>query len=629
MARQSRDPDALRGQLKVHDPFELVRWLALSQPDPRKAVAELVQNSLDAGATHVRITRSKERGVSLLRIWDDGQGVVPELDRVEALKYIATHIGHSRKRQLSPQQRLALMTQGQYGIGLLGFWALGRQLEMRSSLPGQSPHRLILEKDKPAYIIEPMRGALALDDRYTEVVVVDVHAEAAPSLLGRRLADFLALELRGQLLERQVEVLVEDRIARGAAQRVIKVQPPRFLGERVEGLQRLEVPGHAPVRLDIYVQGSDSSTPVAPVALFSGGTLVAESFAHLGTLGLDRAPWTDERLTGMVDFPQFTVAPGSRRGVVPDAAAHAFTQALTSVEHILRIVLEAHERRKTEALDKTIIKDLQRAFRGFYRDRPGYALLAVDKKDGLAPGADEADRPGGGAVEQPPGLQPEQAPPPASDVNAAPASIPPPQLDLLPPGPLSSVTLNPGHVRLGVLARRVVTATPKDDKGRPIAVTVEYRWWCSGPVRVLEPGNTAAVTLEATEVPGEGVVEVEARADGAVVRSSATVEVLDDAGVRGLEGIPQPELVDAPGAGWRSRVVEGRWQVNAGHREYRAVVDRPVLKLRYLALLFGKEVVLRSAQDPRLEAPLEQLVEVVAYADRNLAKGRKGGVSSA
>ena len=42
-------------------------------------------------------------------------------------------------------------------------------------------------------------------------------------------------------------------------------------------------------------------------------------------------------------------------------------------------------------------------------------------------------------------------------------------------------------------------------------------------------------------------------------------------------------------------------------------------------MLFAKEVVLRSSQDPRLERPLEQLVEVAAYADRNLARRRSRG----
>ncbi len=57
-------------------------------------------------------------------------------------------------------------------------------------------------------------------------------------------------------------------------------------------------------------------------------------------------------------------------------------------------------------------------------------------------------------------------------------------------------------------------------------------------------------------------------------------------------------------------------------REGETPGHRPALKLRYLAMLFAKEVVLRSSQDPRLELPLEPLVEVAAYADRQLSRGR-------
>ena len=44
------------------------------------------------------------------------------------------------------------------------------------------------------------------------------------------------------------------------------------------------------------------------------------------------------------------------------------------------------------------------------------------------------------------------------------------------------------------------------------------------------------------------------------------------------------------------------------------------MKLRYLAMLFAKEIVLRSSQDPRLDEPLEQVIEVAAYADRQLTE---------
>ena len=93
-----RPPDQLRGRLRPHDPFELIRWLALSQPDPRKALAELVQNSLDASATRVRVTRRRERKAPCLFILDNGEGIIPELDRPEALKYIADDPGPVRHR---------------------------------------------------------------------------------------------------------------------------------------------------------------------------------------------------------------------------------------------------------------------------------------------------------------------------------------------------------------------------------------------------------------------------------------------------------------------------------------------------------------------------------------------------
>ncbi len=121
---------------------------------------------------------------------------------------------------------------------------------------------------------------------------------------------------------------------------------------------------------------------------------------------------------------------------------------------------------------------------------------------------------------------------------------------------------------------------------------------------------------------------VRERATGAEASAAAPVEVLEILPSDANEGIPEPELVDAPGASWRSRFHMERWQVNTGHADYKANSARPALKLRYLAMLFAKEVVLRSSQDPRLEAPLEQMVEVAAYADRRLTerppRGRKG-----
>lgn len=71
--------------LRPADPFDLIRWLARSQSDPRKAVAELVQNSIDAHARNITVERRRLRGSPALVVRDDGEGVLPGLGREEAL----------------------------------------------------------------------------------------------------------------------------------------------------------------------------------------------------------------------------------------------------------------------------------------------------------------------------------------------------------------------------------------------------------------------------------------------------------------------------------------------------------------------------------------------------------------
>src|SRR2546422_5316845 len=84
--------------LQPADAFDLIRWLARSQSDPRKAVAELVQNAIDANARAIVIERRRRGRRAVLVVRDDGDGIRPDEDRETALRYIATHIGRSHKR---------------------------------------------------------------------------------------------------------------------------------------------------------------------------------------------------------------------------------------------------------------------------------------------------------------------------------------------------------------------------------------------------------------------------------------------------------------------------------------------------------------------------------------------------
>ena len=312
----------------------------------------------------------------------------------------------------------------------------------------------------------------------------------------------------------------------------------------------------------------------------------------------------------MVDFPELHVVPGSRRGVIPDEMSFAFAQALERVEPLLASILETKDRERAESLDQSLIRDLQRAFRDFYRKRPSYTMIPTEKK---TEGEGDVARPGETAIAEP------------AEEDGAPGESGADTAELFPPGPLAAVSISPTRVVVETGSEKVVRADARDESGRRIEQGVDFAWEIWGPVGSLrdEPGR---IVLAASDSPGEGILSVHARerATGNEASAAAPVVIVEILPSSASEGIPEPELVDAPGASWRSRLHEGRWQVNSGHPDYRAGSARPAMKLRYLALLFAKEIVLRSSQDPRLEDPLEQVVEVAAYADRKLSERPPG-----
>ena len=77
MPAPARKPSKPRssGNLRIGDQWNAITIIALSQSNPLKAVAELVENSIDARAKNIVITRGKERGQHYLRVKDDGEGV--------------------------------------------------------------------------------------------------------------------------------------------------------------------------------------------------------------------------------------------------------------------------------------------------------------------------------------------------------------------------------------------------------------------------------------------------------------------------------------------------------------------------------------------------------------------------
>ena len=75
MNRTTEHSSRARGKLKIGDDWNAITIIALSQTSPLKAIAELVENSIDAKARTVTITRGREHRRHFLSIRDDGEGV--------------------------------------------------------------------------------------------------------------------------------------------------------------------------------------------------------------------------------------------------------------------------------------------------------------------------------------------------------------------------------------------------------------------------------------------------------------------------------------------------------------------------------------------------------------------------
>ena len=112
------------GKLKIGDNWNAITIIALSQNNPLKAIAEFVENSIDAGAKNVTIVRGKQKNDCYLKIIDDGSGIAD-------FRYVATHIGDSIKRELKKKGAKGL--QGEFGIGLLSFWIVGETCTITSA----------------------------------------------------------------------------------------------------------------------------------------------------------------------------------------------------------------------------------------------------------------------------------------------------------------------------------------------------------------------------------------------------------------------------------------------------------------------------------------------------------------
>ncbi len=608
--KPARSKDAESGKLRIGDDWNAIRIIALSQSNPLKAIAEFVENSIDAHAKAITITRGREHGEHYLTVKDDGDGIPRDPEGVPDFKYVATHICDSIKRHLKADGN-GTGLQGEFGIGLLSFWTVGESLTMTSSGADQRTYQMVMSKGEPRYAVSPRRTLFA--EGGTELKVSPL-LEGIRSLSGEKIQWYLASELRDRIRNSGVRVTVIDRLAR----KQYEVEPRQFEGRLLHQLP--------PVRSsfgDAYAELYLSEpTEGCRVALTRGGTRVIED---IGTLaGLQRPPWTSRYLQGLIDAPYLNLTPGTRSGIIHDERFGAFIDALQGLEAHLNALIEAQQRAEEEQANRESLRAIQRAFREAMLALPPeeYDWFDVQGRGRHEGGGAQGDRGGEGEA----GQEVEGDEGIAVDGVAEPSPESPQRAFFEYAGPLHSVVISPAASTVAVNDSRRFRALPRDRSRRRVEADLVFAW------EVLEGGGTLSGTVdqEATfqAPPSPGLtrlrVTVTQRDERATAEGLVTVtdslDTVISPGVVNLRGLPGYTFERAAGELWRSRfdVERNLIVVNNGHRDFVFATRNRALQLRYLVRLYVKELVLRNFAGLPAAQVAERMIELSLYVEEKL-----------
>ena len=471
-----------KGKLRIGDDWNAIRIIALSQSNPLKAIAELVENSIDAHARKITITRGREHGKHYLAIRDDGEGVPRNANGIPDFRYVATHICDSVKRRLKSQGTGAGI-QGEFGIGLLSFWTVGERLVMTSTGSDQRAYQMTMNKGDPSYEISPRRVLFA--EHGTEVRISPL-LEGFRTLSGEKIQWYLASELRDRIRSTGVRISVIDKLAR----KQLEIEPRQFDGRLLHQLPSVRT-SYGDAYVELYVAEPAESSRVA---LYRSGTRVVEVLGSLS--GLEHAPWTSSFLEGLIDVPFLNVTPGTRSGIIHDERYATLCEALGPLEQHLNELIAEQQRAEEEQASQQLMHAIQRAFRE--------ALLALppEEYDWFDVRA-RADRPGearrSGENGEALGASPEDQVLGAAEPE--PAAEPQRQF-FEHAGPLFGVVVSPAASTIAVNASRSFKALPRDRSRRRVTADVQFRW------EIIEGGGTLAsehdqeISFQAPAMPG-------------------------------------------------------------------------------------------------------------------------------
>ena len=605
-SKKQNSANSTRGKIRIGDDWNAISIIALSQSNPLKAVAEFVENSIDAGAKHVKIIRGKKQGHLYLKIIDDGDGIPRDEQGLPNFKYVATHICDSIKRQLKANGRQGV--QGEFGIGLLSFWTVGETLSLISAGSDGKSYEMQMAKGDPNYAVSRLRRLVA--EPGVELTISPL-LPGIRGLSGEKLQSYLAAELRDRIRKTGVDIQIVDRHSRAE----YRVVPRAFSGQLLHNLPTLATPfGEAQVELYLADAGVDRR-----VGLYRAGTRVLESVTDLEAL--QKSPWHGNYLQGAIDAPFLNLSPGTRLGVIHDDRLEALLQALPDLEVELETIIEQQQKAAEEQANQNTLQSIQRAFREAMLSLPEEDYDWFDiRKQRMGRG-----KRGAWQLGELPTVTGEQAPTTGTDTDWDPAGRPQQPKFFEHAGPLYSVRISPASTIIAVGKQKSFRLLVRDRAGRHVDADLTVHWQLAEGTGEIDDPTSEIVSFTAPVEPqlvrldvcvGQADHEVSAEA-----LITVTDSLLPETPKSSVErGLPEYTFEKHPGQLWRSRYNEEKnlIVVNNGHRDFVYASRTRAMKLRYICRLFAKELVQHNFPGCSADQLLERMIELLLYTEENL-----------
>ena len=594
------------GRLKIGDAWNAITIIALSQENPLKAIAEFVENSIDARAGRVTITRGREQGEHYLMVADDGEGVPRNPEGIPDFHYVGTHICDSIKRRLKLDGSRAI--QGEFGIGLLSFWTVGEELAMSSAADDDTIYEMRMRKGDPSYRIVKRRTLIPEPGTRLKIRPL---LPGIRQLSGEKIQWYLASELRERIRQSGVNIKVIDRQAR----KEYNVKPRDFTGQLLHKLPEAKSV-HGDIYIELYLNESAAENEVG---LYRSGTRILKSLSLLDAFQC--SPWNEGFLQGIVDAPFVHLTPTTRTGVIQDDLFESFVQSMAPVADRLKEIIDEQKHAEEERTSRETLRAIQRAFREAMLTLPAeeYDWFGINVRQRILRAGTSAGTEEHGQM----------------DENIDALSIPETEKESESPqkqffeyaGPLHSVRISPSSCALAVGKSRKLSAVTRDRNGNTVEENLALSWRILEGAGNLEEAASEFATYQAPEEPGLVRIGVTATQNDIVCEAEALITVTDSllpetrerSGSR--HGLPGYTFEHAPGQLWRSRYDSelNLIVINSGHRDFIfASRKTKALKLRYITRLFAKEMVNRNFPGLPREQLLERLIELSLYTEEYL-----------